>query len=51
MASIEIKCCDCGNTFYFTDRDQAFYKEKGYQNPRRCFNCRKLKKQQMEGRQ
>ena len=50
MSNIEIKCVDCGNPFYFTDRDQAFYQEKGYQQPKRCVDCRRIKKQQMESR-
>lgn len=50
MSNIEIKCSDCGQTFYFTDRDQEFYKQKGFQQPKRCFKCRQLKKQQRDGR-
>lgn len=44
MSSITIKCADCGKDFYFTDRDQAYYKEHDYDPPKRCFNCRKERK-------
>lgn len=38
-------CVECGNEFVFTAGEQAFYKEKGYQNkPKRCRNCRNAKK-------
>lgn len=47
MADKEIVCKDCGATFLFTEKEQAFYAEKGFQNePLRCFNCRKARKQQ-----
>jgi len=49
MADIKIKCKDCGNEFLFTESEQAFYKEKGFENqPVRCPACRKLKKAQNE---
>jgi DNA replicative helicase MCM subunit Mcm2 (Cdc46/Mcm family) len=51
MSSITIKCEDCQKDFYFTDRDQEFYKEKGYSEPKRCFNCRKKRKLEWEARQ
>lgn len=45
MADIKINCKDCGNEFLFTENEQAFYKEKGFENqPVRCPSCRRLKK-------
>lgn len=42
-----LKCADCGQDFTWTASEQAFYQEKGFANPpKRCMNCRKLKKQQ-----
>ncbi len=41
-------CSDCGTQFTFTESEQAFYKEKGFDEPKRCPACRKLKKQQRE---
>ena len=46
MADITLKCKDCGADFVFTEGEQTFYKEKGFENqPQRCPNCRKAKKQ------
>ena len=47
MADKTIVCKDCNSEFVFTEGEQAFYKEKGFQNePQRCPECRKAKKQQ-----
>ncbi|MPM63647.1 hypothetical protein SDC9_110528 [bioreactor metagenome] len=49
MSDKIIKCKDCGENFIFTEREQEFYKEKGFNNdPVRCPECRRLKKQQRE---
>jgi hypothetical protein len=40
-----LKCKDCGADFVFTAGEQAFYKEKGFQNePTRCKDCRQARK-------
>lgn len=42
-----IACKDCGSDFAFTEGEQAFYKEKGFENePVRCPDCRKARKNQ-----
>lgn len=47
MADRNLVCKDCGQEFVFTEGEQAFYKEKGFENePQRCPNCRRAKKQQ-----
>ncbi len=47
MADKTLICKDCNSEFVFTEGEQAFYKEKGFQNePQRCPSCRKAKKQQ-----
>ncbi len=47
MADKTIKCKDCGTDFVFTEREQEFYKEKGFDNePQRCADCRKKRKQE-----
>ena len=47
MADKTIACKDCGKDFIFTEGEQAFYKEKGFDNePQRGPSCRKAKKQQ-----
>jgi ADP-ribose pyrophosphatase YjhB (NUDIX family) len=40
----KLRCERCPNTFVFLARDQAFYKEKGYEIPKRCEKCRAEKK-------
>jgi len=40
-------CKDCNSEFVFTEGEQEFYKEKGFQNePLRCPDCRRARKQQ-----
>jgi len=50
MADKTLTCKDCGIEFIFSEGEQAFYKEKGFENePRRCLECRKAKKAQRRG--
>lgn len=50
MADKTLKCKDCGADFIFTEGEQAFYKEKGFQNePARCLPCRKANKMRHNG--
>ena len=45
-----IQCSDCGTIFTFSAREQQFFASKGFTNePRRCTQCRKAKKQQRRG--
>jgi len=45
-----LQCSDCGTTFTFTAGQQEFFASKGLTNePRRCPQCRKAKKQQRRG--
>jgi DNA-directed RNA polymerase subunit RPC12/RpoP len=47
MADKKIVCKDCGKEFLFTEGEQAFYKEKGFENdPVRCNDCRRSRKNQ-----
>ncbi len=53
MADKNLTCKDCGATFAFTQKEQDFYREKGFENePQRCPDCRAAKKQERrnEGR-
>lgn len=46
MPDKTIICKDCGKEFVFTEGEQAFYKEKGFENePLRCPECRRARKQ------
>jgi DNA-directed RNA polymerase subunit RPC12/RpoP len=47
MADKNLVCKDCGKDFVFTEGEQEFYKEKGFENePVRCPDCRRARKQQ-----
>ena len=37
----------CGDKYVFSARDQEFFAEKGFGEPKRCPACRKAKKQRM----
>lgn len=39
-----LNCQDCNNSFEFTDSEQSFYEQKGFQIPKRCKDCRAKKK-------
>ena len=44
MSDKTIVCKDCGNEFVFTEGEQNFYAEKGFQEPTRCKDCRNSRK-------
>ncbi len=41
----ELECIDCGDKFWWTEKEQQFYAEKGFSQPKRCVKCRAIKKQ------
>ncbi|HEY4753479.1 MAG TPA: CxxC-x17-CxxC domain-containing protein [Candidatus Limnocylindrales bacterium] len=49
MADKTLTCSDCGMEFAFTEREQAFYAEKGFSEPRRCPSCRASRKAARSG--
>lgn len=40
-----LKCADCGKEFVWTAGEQAFYAEKGLQEPKHCKDCKKARKE------
>ncbi len=44
MAEKTIVCQDCGEEFVFTESEQKFYSERGFQDPKRCKPCRDKRK-------
>lgn len=51
MADKNLTCRDCGAEFVFTEGEQAFYAEKGFDNePTRCLECRRARKAQRNNR-
>ncbi|MCL5071312.1 MAG: zinc-ribbon domain-containing protein [Actinobacteria bacterium] len=43
LEDAKIKCIICGRTFLFTSSEQKWYKDQGYNQPKRCSCCRKNK--------
>ena len=39
-----LTCQDCGREFSFSARDQEFYADKGFNEPKRCPDCRRARK-------
>lgn len=47
MPDKNLVCKDCKAEFVFTEGEQAFYQEKGFENdPVRCPDCRRARKMQ-----
>jgi len=47
MADKTLVCKDCNSEFIFTEGEQEFYREKGFENePQRCPECRRARKMQ-----
>jgi hypothetical protein len=44
MEDKKLTCVDCGKEFIFTAREQEFYAQKGFSEPKRCKECREAKK-------
>ena len=51
MPDKTIKCVECGTEFYFSEGEQAYYAERGYQEPKRCKECRIKAQARREARQ
>ena len=44
-----LTCSDCGNAFTFTESEQSFFATKGFSEPKRCPECRAIRKAQNGG--
>lgn len=44
MENKNVTCIKCGAEFEFTAGEQEFYKEKGFQEPKKCKSCREADK-------
>ena len=49
MSEQRLKCADCGREFTFGAEDQRFFREKGFDPPKRCKECRRARKEQRGG--
>ena len=45
-----LRCMQCGKDFVFEWGEQEFFKEKGFQDPKRCPVCRKEGRGRSRGR-
>lgn len=45
MPDKQINCRDCKQPFVFTEGEQAFFEQRGFQPPKRCKACNKAKKE------
>ena len=41
-----LTCADCNRDFLWSAREQDFYREKGFQPPKRCKECARARKEQ-----
>ena len=46
MSEQRLTCADCGREFTFSAEEQTFFRERGYDPPKRCRECREAKKAQ-----
>lgn len=45
MENVTVVCKDCGTEFVIEAKEQEWYKEQGFELPKRCPSCRKARKQ------
>jgi len=43
-----LTCADCGHDFVWSAREQEFYREKGFQQPKRCKDCNRARKERQD---
>ena len=44
-----LTCVECGSEFTFSADDQQFHASRGYQDPKRCPNCRQARRGERGG--
>ncbi|MFQ5604200.1 MAG: zinc-ribbon domain containing protein [bacterium] len=49
MPDKTLTCEDCGNQFTFSEDEQQFYNQRGFQEPKRCKSCRDKRKRERGG--
>lgn len=48
---IRLQCVDCDREFIFTEGEQKYFEQKGLFSPKRCFSCRKKKREEIQQRE
>lgn len=51
MTDKTLTCVQCQSAFIFSAGEQEFYEQKGFQEPKRCPDCRKQKKAMISHRE
>ena len=46
MPNLELTCITCNVDFYVSEADQEFFKDQGFDMPKRCWDCRQDRKQE-----
>ena len=41
-----LECIQCGNSFELSNSEQEYYRHRGFDEPRRCPECRKNKRRE-----
>jgi len=49
MSDKTLTCAECGEDFIFSDDEQQFFNERGFQEPKRCKPCREKRKRERGG--
>lgn len=49
MSDKTLTCAECGEEFTFSDDEQQFFNERGFQEPKRCKPCREKRKRERRG--
>ena len=49
MPDKTITCVECGAEFTFSEQEQEFYKQRDFQEPKRCKACRDRRKRERKG--
>jgi hypothetical protein len=49
MSEQRLTCADCGREFAFSAEEQRFFREKSFEPPKRCRECRQARKEQRGG--
>lgn len=48
---MKITCKECGDVFEITPQEEAWYKSKGFELPKRCKSCRDLRRRNIIGKE
>lgn len=47
MQTRTLECIQCGNAFELSDSELQYYRQRGFDEPKRCPECRKHKRREV----